>query len=68
METTKDFLKLNPAGHLPVLVNEENFPVVGANSCIEYIKDLEVSSKLFVDGYREKAEINRLVHWIDVIF
>ena len=43
----KDFLKLNPAGHLPVLVNEENFPVVGANACIEYIKDLEISSKLF---------------------
>ena len=22
----KDFLKINPAGHLPVLVNEESFP------------------------------------------
>jgi len=64
----KDFLKLNPAGHLPVLVNDENFPVVGANACIEYVKDLEVRSKLFVDDYREKAEINRLVHWFDVIF
>ena len=64
----KDFLKLNPAGHLPVLVNEENFAVVGANACIEYVKDLEVRSKLFVDDYREKAEINRLVHWFDVIF
>ena len=63
-----DFLKLNPAGHLPVLVNEENFPVVGANACIEYVKDLEVRSKLFVNDYREKAEINRLVHWFDVIF
>ena len=64
----KDFLKLNPAGHLPVLVNEENFPVVGANACIEYVKDLEVRSKLFADDYKEKAEINRLVHWFDVIF
>ena len=36
----KDFLKINPAGHLPVLVNEESFPIIGANSCIEYIKDL----------------------------
>ena len=64
----KDFLKLNPAGHLPVLVNEENFPIVGANACIEYVKDLEVRPKLFVDNYREKAETNRLVHWFDVIF
>ena len=64
----KDFLQLNPAGHLPVIINEENFPVIGANACIEYIKDLEVKPRLFVDDYREKAEINRLVHWFDVIF
>jgi len=63
-----DFLKLNPAGHLPVLVNEENFPIIGANACLEYIKDLKLSPKLFVDSYREKAEINRLFHWFDVLF
>jgi len=64
----KDFLELNPAGHLPVLVNEENFPVIGANACLEYIKDLELRSNFFVDNYKEKAEINRLVHWFEVIF
>ena len=64
----KDFLKVNPAGHLPVLVNEENFSVIGANACVEYIKDLELRPKLLVDNYREKAEINRLVHWFEVIF
>ena len=64
----KDFLELNPAGHLPVLVNEENFPVIGANACLEYIKDLELRSNFFVENYKEKAEINRLVHWFEVIF
>ena len=64
----KDFLQLNPAGHLPVLINEENFPVIGANACVEYIRDLRSRPDLFVDDYREKAEINRLVHWFDVIF
>ena len=63
-----DFLELNPAGHLPVLVNEENFPVIGANACVEYIKDLELRSNFFVENYKEKAEINRLVHWFEVIF
>ena len=63
-----DFLELNPAGHLPVLVNEENFPVIGANACAEYIKDLELRSNFFVENYKEKAEINRLVHWFEVIF
>ena len=64
----KDFLALNPAGHLPVLVNEENFPVIGANACVEYIKDLELRSTFFVENYKEKAEINRLIHWFEVIF
>ena len=64
----KDFLQLNPAGHLPVLINEENFPVIGANACVEYIKDLELRSNFFVENYKEKAEINRLVHWFEVIF
>ena len=64
----KDFLQLNPAGHLPVLINEENFPVIGANSCMEYIRDLKLRPNLFVDDYKEKAEINRLIHWFDVIF
>ena len=64
----KDFLELNPAGHLPVLVNEENFPVIGANACVEYIKDLKLRPNFFVDNYKEKAEINRLVQWFDVIF
>ena len=63
-----DFLELNPAGHLPVLVNEENFPVIGANACVEYIKDLELRSNFFVKNYKEKAEINRLVYWFEVIF
>ena len=64
----KDFLKINPAGHLPVLVNDESFAIIGANSCIEYIKDLKLRPTLLVDNYREKAEINRLVHWFYVIF
>jgi glutathione S-transferase len=64
----KDFLQLNPAGHLPVLINEENFPFIGANACVEYIRDLKLRPDLFVDDYREKAEINRLVHWFDVVF
>ena len=64
----KDFLKLNPAGHLPVLVNEENFSIIGTNACVEYIKDLELRPNLIVDSYKEKAETNRLVHWFEVIF
>ena len=35
---------------------------------LNILRDLESRPDLFVDDYREKAEINRLVHWFDVIF
>ena len=38
----KDFLKINPAGHLPVLINEEGFPIIGAHACLEYLQDLNL--------------------------
>ena len=61
-KSQKDFLKLNPVDHLPVLVNDENFPIIGANSCIEYIKDLRLKPYLFAKNYKDKAETNRLNH------
>ncbi len=64
----EDFLKLNPAGYLPVLVNEENFPIVGANACLEYVKDLKLKPNLFPDNYKDKAEINRLSQWFETVF
>ena len=64
----KDFLQLNPAGHLPVILNKENFPIVGANACLEYIKDLNLKPHLFVNNYKDKAELYRLHHWFDTIF
>ena len=64
----KVFLQINPAGHLPVLINESGYPIIGANACIEYFKDLNFKPSLFGSGYMDKAEINRLYHWFDTLF
>ena len=64
----EDFLFLNPAGHLPVLIDSYNFPIVGFNACVEYIKDLDLKPNIFCDNYRKKAEIYRLYHWFDTLF
>ena len=64
----EDFLLLNPAGHLPVLIDSYNFPIVGFNACVEYIKDLDLKPNIFCDNYRKKAEIYRLYHWFDTLF
>jgi len=63
-----DFLKINPAGHLPVLIDEKNNPIIGANSCLEFFKDLNIKPYLLGENYRDKAEIYRLYHWFDTLF
>ena len=64
----EDFLMINPAGHLPVLIDKTNFPIVGPNACMEYVKDLELKPSFFFDDYRIKAETNRLFHWFETLF
>ena len=64
----QDFLKINPAGHLPILINEENYPIVGANACLEYFKDLNLKPDLSGKNYKDSAEIYRLYHWFEVLF
>ena len=63
-----EFLIINPAGHLPVLIDNSNFPIIGFNACVEYIRDMDLNPNIFPDDYRKKAEIYRLYHWFDTLF
>ena len=63
-----EFLLINPAGHLPVLIDNSNFPIIGFNACVEYIRDMDLNPNIFPDDYRKKAEIYRLYHWFDTLF
>ena len=63
-----EFLLINPAGHLPVLMDNSNFPIIGFNACVEYIRDMDLKPNIFPDDYRKKAEIYRLYHWFDTLF
>ena len=64
----KEFLLLNPAGHLPVLINLENHALIGANVCMEYFKSLNLKPNLMNDNYKEQAEIRRICHWFEIVF
>ena len=60
----KVFLQINPAGHLPVLINESGYPIVGANACIEYFKDLNfkpLPSPIHPISYRPEPSVYREV-------
>ena len=64
----KEFLLLNPAGHLPVLINLENYALIGANVCMEYFKSLNLKPNLMNDDYKQQAEIRRVCNWFEIVF
>ncbi len=63
----KEFLQLNPAGTLPVLLAEGDIPVPGAGVIAEYLDEtrgvLQRDKRLFADDPFERAEIRRIVDW-----
>jgi len=63
----KEFLALNPAGTLPVLLAEGDAPIVGAQVIAEYLDEtrgvLKRERRLFAEDPMERAEIRRLTDW-----
>ncbi|RCS24804.1 glutathione S-transferase family protein [Phyllobacterium salinisoli] len=63
----KEFLALNPAGTLPVLLAENDVPVVGPTVIAEYLDEtrgaLKRSRRLLPESPIERAEVRRLVDW-----
>ena len=69
-ERNEDFLSLNPAGDVPVLVGEDGVALSGATVIAEYIEETEDSSlhNLLWGEALARAEIRRLVHWFEYKF
>ncbi len=63
----KEFLALNPAGTVPLLLAEGDHPVCGHSAIAEYIDEtrgvLRRDKRLFADDPLERAEIRRLIDW-----
>lgn len=63
----KEFLALNPAATLPVLLAEGDQPIVGAPVIAEYLDEtrgvLKRERRLFAEDPIDRAEIRRLVDW-----
>ena len=63
----REFLALNAAGTLPVLLAEGDQPVVGATVIAEYLDEtrgvLKRERRLLSEHSMERAEIRRLVDW-----
>ncbi len=69
-ERREDFFKLNPAGEVPVLVDENGLIVSGSYAICEYLEEGYESDtpSLLGSTVGERAEIRRLISWFDLKF
>jgi len=63
----EEFLKLNPAGTLPVMLSEEGDSIVGGGVIGEFLDEtigsLQRENRLMPENSQKRAEVRRLVDW-----
>jgi glutathione S-transferase len=67
-ERRPEFLALNPAGTVPVLVDDDGTAVADSSVICEYLEEVYPERKLIDGSPAERAEIRRLVAWFDLKF
>ena len=68
-EPSPDIFELNPAGTLPVYLEDASTPVCGAEAIGEFLEETKASQVSLIPGDAyERAEVRRLVGWFDTKF
>jgi glutathione S-transferase len=68
-ERRTEFLALNPAGKVPVLVEDDGAVVADSVAITEYLEEAyPETQRLLPDQAKERAEVRRLVAWFDEKF
>jgi glutathione S-transferase len=67
-ERREIFLRLNPAGEVPVLVEEDGTSIPGAGVIAEYLDEAYPEPAMIGTNPLDRAETRRLVDWFDVKF
>ena len=60
-----DFLRLNPAGRVPVLVTPAGQAIADSGAIFEYLEETAKEPPLLPEGAEARAETRRLVAWFD---
>ncbi len=67
-ERRHDFLTLNPAGDVPVLVEPDGTVLADSAAITEYLDETHPEGPLIGERACERAEVRRLVAWFDCKF
>ena len=60
-----EFLALNPAGDVPVMVEDDGFVISDSAAICEYLEEIAPTPALIPGTPAERAEVRRLVAWFD---
>ncbi|MEM9148235.1 MAG: glutathione S-transferase family protein [Pseudomonadota bacterium] len=60
-----DFLRINPAGKVPVLITEDGRTVSGSGPIFEYLEESVPEPGLLPPDPYDRAEVRRLIDWFD---
>src|SRR6202167_4491947 len=64
-ERRPEFLALNPAGDVPVLLESDGTVLAGTNAIVEYLDEAYREKLLIGINPVDRAEVRRLVEWFD---
>ncbi len=64
-ERRDEFLALNPAGDIPVLVESDGTAISGGDAICEFLDEVHPNPPLIGGQALGRAEVRRLVHWFD---
>lgn len=67
-ERRPEFLALNPAGEVPVLVEPDGTALSGSDAICEFLDEIHAEPSLIGRSALERAEVRRLVAWFDQKF
>tara|TARA_Y100000031_G_C8254041_1_gene402220 strand:+ start:12339 stop:13007 length:669 start_codon:yes stop_codon:yes gene_type:complete len=67
-ERRTEFLALNPAGDVPVLIEPDGTTLSNSNVICEYLEEVYPQHNLFGHDPVQRAEVRRLIGWFDVKF
>ena len=67
-ERRTEFLTLNPAGDVPVLLEEDGTTLANSQVICEYLEEVHTENPLLGSNPVQRAETRRLISWFDVKF
>lgn len=67
-ERRTEFLTINPAGDVPVLIEDDGTVISNSNAICEYLDETYDHTSLIGDDTLSRAEVRRMIGWFDVKF